>query len=212
MIKGESKMKSGHSCALALLLTLPVFAAAADETSATGVSMVKTIEVGELVGRVAKRTGKTFVVDPRVRADIPLAGLDLDRVDYGRLLAILNVNQFVAFEGGGVVRVLPDANARQVPIAVGYEVPTKALDDELVTVMVQARNMCAAHAVPVLRPLMPQYAHLAAFPQTNTLIIMDRAANARRVVEMVERLDETAPAGQKCPELIASKPDGKSDK
>jgi general secretion pathway protein D len=56
-----------------------------------------------------------------------------------------------------------------------------------------------AHAVPVLRPLMPQSAHMAAFLQSNTLIISDHVANARRIVDMVERLDRAAPAGQKCP-------------
>jgi general secretion pathway protein D len=98
------------------------------------------------------------------------------------------------------VRIVPDASARQLPIPVTNEVPAKALDDEYVMVMFQAKNMCAAQSVPVLRPLMPQAAHLAAFPQTNTLLISDHAANARRIVEMAERLDKAAPAGQKCVE------------
>ncbi len=65
--------------------------------------------------------------------------------------------------------------------------------------------MCVAHAVPVLRPLMPQAAHLAASAQSNTLIISDHAANARRIIDMVERLDKAAPAGQKCPSDIAAR-------
>jgi general secretion pathway protein D len=210
-INKGTKMKSGLSCALAFLI-LPALVSAADETPTIGVSTVKTIEVNELIGRVAKRTGRQFVVDPRVHADVPLTGFDVDRVDYGRLLAILNVNQFAAFESGGVVRVTPDANARQFPLDVDSEVPAKALDDEFVTVMVQTRNICSAHAVPVLRPLMPQYAHLAAFPQTNMLIIMDRAANARRIVDMIGRLDKTARTSQACPEFMTGKPDGKPDK
>jgi general secretion pathway protein D len=64
-----------------------------------------------------------------------------------------------------------------------------------------------AHVVPVLRPLMPQAAHMAAFFQSNTLIISDHAANARRIVDMVERLDKASPGDQKCTELSA-----KSDK
>ena len=127
-------------------------------------------------------------------------GIDLDKVDYAKLLAILTIHQFAAYESNGVVKVLPDASARQLPIPVTTEVPAKALDDEYVTVMFQAKNMCAAQAVPVLRPLMPQAAHLAAFPQANTLLISDHAGNARRIIDMAERLDKAAPAGQKCPE------------
>ena len=85
----------------------------------------------------------------------------------GRLLAILTIHQFAAYESNGVVKVLPDASARQLPIPVTSEVPANALDDEYVTVMFQAKNMCAGQSVPVLRPLMPQAAHLAAFPQAN---------------------------------------------
>jgi general secretion pathway protein D len=162
------------------------------------------MELTDLIDKVAKRTGKQFIVDPRVRAIIPKAGIDLDKVDYARLLAILSVNQFGTYEANGVVRVVPDANARQMPIPVTSEVPAKALDDEYVTVMITPKNMCVMQSVPVLRPLMPQAAHMAAYGQSNTLIISDRAANARKIVDMVERLDKVAPAGQKCPSEFGS--------
>ena len=73
--------------------------------------------------------------------------------------------------------------------------------------MFQARNMCAAQSVPVLRPLMPQAAHLAAFPQANILLISDHAGNARRIIDMAERLDKAAPAGRKCQESSSAKSD-----
>ena len=193
--------------ALALVLLVPMLATAADPAPA--VPNYATIDIGELISRVAKRTGKQFIVDPRVRAEVPLIGLDADRVDYPKLLAILNVHMFATYEAGGVVRVVPDANARQLPIPVTSEVPAKALDDELVTVILTPKNMCTAQAVPVLRPLMPQAAHMAAYPLSNTLLISDRAANARRILELVERLDKAAPAGQKCPEWTAPKSDPK---
>lgn len=195
--------------ALALALLIPMIATAADPAPAAAGPNYATIEIGDLIARVAKRTGKQFIVDPRVRAEVPLIGLDADRVDYPRLLAILNVHLFATYEAGGVVRVVPDANARQLPIPVTSDVPAKALDDELVTVMLTPKNMCTVQAVPVLRPLMPQAAHMASYPLSNTLILSDRAANVRRIVDMVERLDKAAPAGQKCPEWTAPAP--KSD-
>lgn len=186
-------MKMYRQWALATALALPLMASAA-ESAATS----EGVELTGLIDKVAKRTGKQFIVDPRVRAQVPNAGLDLDKVDYAKLLAIFTVYNFSAYESNGVVKVVPDANARQLPIPVTTDVPAKALDDEYVTVMFQAKNMCASQAVPVLRPLMPQAAHLAGFPQANMLLISDRAANARRIIEMAERLDKAAPAGQKC--------------
>lgn len=195
-------MKLHRHWALAILLASPVLAPAAEPTTppcAASSSTVDGMDLTDLIDKVAKRTGKQFVVDPRVRAQVPKAGIDLDKVDYPKLLAILNVNQFGTYEANGVVRVLPDASARQMPIPVTTEVPANALDDEYVTVLITAKNMCAAHAVPVLRPLMPQAAHLAADVQSNTLIISDRAANARRISDMIGRLDKATPVSHKCP-------------
>ena len=203
-------MKTSVACSLAAMLALPALVPAAEPAAppcaAAPNANGSDIEMMDLIDKVAKRTGKQFIVDPRVRAQVSHAGLDIEKVDYPRLLAILNVHMFAAYEANGVVRVVPDANARQLPIPVTTEIPPGALDDEYVTVMITAKNMCMAQAVPVLRPLMPQAAHMAAYPLSNTLIISDHVANARRIIDMVERLDKAAPAGQKCP------PDGSSSK
>jgi len=201
-------MKKHGPWALAVVLASvsasPGLASAADQTTASRVASssepdYQSIDISELIQRVAKRTGKQFIMDPRVRAGIPLVGMDAAQVDYARLLAILTVHQYAAYESNGIVKVVPDAISRQLPIPVTTEISPQTLDDEFVTVMYQGKNMCTAHAVPVLRPLMPQNAHLAAFPQANTLLISDRAANARRIIDMAERLDKGTPPGQKCP-------------
>ena len=207
-------MKAHRPWLLAFLLASPVLVSATDPAtspcSASSSDSGFGVEIADLIDKVAKRTGKRFIVDPRVRAIVGGIGLDLAQVDYPKLLAILTVHQFAAYESNGVVKVVPDANARQLPIPVTTEIPSKALDDELVTLLVQAKNLCVAQAVPVLRPLMPQAGHMAAFPQSNSLIISDHAGNARRLVDMIERLDKAAPSGQKCPP--AEPPPAKSDK
>jgi len=204
-------MKTYRPWALAMVLAFPVLASAAEPAASPGVAAsshsADGMEMTDLIAKVAKRTGKQFIVDPRVRAIVSNTGIDLEKVDYGRLLAILTIHQFAAYESNGVVKVLPDASARQLPIPVTTGVPAKALEDEYVTVMFQAKNMCAAQSVPVLRPLMPQAAHLAAFPQANTLLISDHAGNARRIIDMAERLDKATPAGQKCPESSSMRSD-----
>ena len=208
-------MKTYRPWALAMVLAFPVLASAAEPAASPGVAAsshsADGMEMTDLIAKVAKRTGKQFIVDPRVRAQVPGAGIDLDKVDYAKLLAILNVHGFAAYEANGVVRVVPDANARQMPIPVITEIPASALDDEYVTVLLTAKNLCVAHVVPILRPLMPQAAHMAASWQSNSLIISDHVANARRIVDMVERLDKAAPRDQKCPPEGASSP-SKRDK
>jgi len=196
-------MKTYRPWVLAALLAMPVLAPAADDPPASRDSVSREaatpmIDLNELIARVAKRTGKQFIVDPRVRAQIPLTGLDVDRVDYAKLLTILAVNQFSVYPSAGLIAVVPDANSRQFPIPASTQVSASALDEELVTVLLNPKNLCAAQLVPVLRPLMPQSAHMAAATQANTLILVDRAANARRLVDLVERLDKASPTGERC--------------
>ena len=180
-----------------VIAALPVVAFAQDESKSA--STRPDIEIGDLIARVAKSSGKQFVIDPRVRAQVPLVGLDPARLTYEQLLAILEVHQFAVTEASGVLAVVPDANARQLASPTYSDLNFKALDHELVTLVVQPKNVCAAYMVPVLRPLMPQAAHLAADLQTNSLIINDRAVNARRIAGLVDQLDKRGTSRKECP-------------
>jgi general secretion pathway protein D len=187
-----------------VLLALASVATAADETpavSGTKADRGPTIDIIEIIDRVAKRSGKQFILDPRVHGPVLLTGLDLQRVDYPQLLGILRMNEFATWESGGAVHVSYDANSRQFPIPVTTSVSPKTPDDEYVTVLVHAKYVCAAQTVPILRPLMPQAAHLAAMAQTNSMLISDHADNARRILDLIDRLDKQAAAlKQNCTE------------
>jgi len=185
-----------------LLLALPGIAAAQETTSSPPPgksSEPATISMHELIGRVARKSGKRFVLDPRVGGVVALSGLDANRIDFEVLQAIFRQNGLVAITQDGLVNVFPDATARQFPT------PTLTADDpkigaeEMMTRLVRLENTCAAWLVPVLRPMMPQFAHLAAYPPSNTLIVSDRAANARRIADLAARLDKQAPK-ETCPE------------
>jgi general secretion pathway protein D len=63
-----------------------------------------------------------------------------------------------------------------------------------VTQVVAVNNVSAAQLVAILRPLMPQNAHLAAYPSSNTLILADRASNVNRMVRIIKRIDQASDA------------------
>ncbi len=90
---------------------------------------------------------------------------------------------------GEVVKILPDANARQIP---GLDLPdhVSATSDEIVTQVIDVKNVNAAQLVPILRPMIPQYGHLAAYPASNILIISDRASNVNRMIRIIRRIDQ----------------------
>jgi len=170
-----------------LALVASPCAGAQSEASATS-----AVSVEKMVAAVAKRTGKKFIIDPRVRADVTVIGQDPMSVDYATLLTILGVHGFVAVEQGGYVKVIPDANARQVPVPMMTGKESFA-DGEFVNRVIAVKSASAAQLVPVLRPLLPQYAHLVAFPCKNALLIVDSYANVKRIEQIVRALDVGEP-------------------
>jgi len=60
-----------------------------------------------------------------------------------------------------------------------------------VTQVITLKNVNATQLVPMLRPLLPQYAQLAPYASGNMLIISDRASNVNRLMRIIERIDES---------------------
>jgi type II secretory pathway component GspD/PulD (secretin) len=150
------------------------------------------IPIGQVIAAVARKSGKKFLVDPRVAGDVVLFGQAAGDVTYNQLLTILNVYGFAAVEASGYVEVVPNAVVRQepLPIVTGKE---SLPDDAYVTATMHVKSASAAQLVPILRPLLPQQAHLAAYTCGNTLMIVDRFANYKRIEALVRTLDVGEP-------------------
>src|SRR6187397_2331930 len=152
----------------------------------------KDAEIGQVIEAVAAATGKTIIPDPRIRAQVTMLSQTpmSPAAFYEAFLALLQVHQFVAVESGGIIRIIPDANARQVPNKGDLSPRIDGESDELITQVIAVENVNAAQLVPVLRPLMPQAAHMAAYPPGNILILSDRASNVARVMRIIKRIDQ----------------------
>jgi general secretion pathway protein D len=115
-------------------------------------------DLSQIIEAVSAVTGKNFIVDPRVRAQVTMLSSTpmTPQAFYEAFLSILQVHGFVAVPSGDVVKIIPDANARQVP---GNDLPSRlsSTSDEIVTQVIAIRNVSAAQLVPILRPLILQY-------------------------------------------------------
>lgn len=150
----------------------------------------KDADLTQIAEAVSQVTGKNFIIDPRVKAQVTMLSSTpmTPGAFYEAFLAILQVNGYVAVPSGKVYKIIPDANARQVP-ANDLPESVSASSDELVTQVVQLKNVSAAQLVPILRPLIPQNGHLAAYTASNVLIISDHANNVSRVLRIIQRID-----------------------
>ncbi len=143
-------------------------------------------QVVEAVGEV---TGRNFLVDPRVTGQVTFLSYSpmSPEAFYEAFLATLQIHGFIAVESENVIRIVPDATARVHPA-----LTDETEGDRIVTQVVQLTNVGAAQLVPILRPLIPQYGHLAAHPGSNTLIIVDRGANVDRMLNIIGRMDQAS--------------------
>ena len=149
----------------------------------------RDVDLRQIIEAVGFVTGRNFLVDPRVTGQVTFLANSPMSPDafYDAFLATLSVHGFVALEAGEVIKIMPDANARVHPSAGEGED-----GDQIVTRTLQIENINATELVPLLRPLMPQYAHLAAHPGSNLLIIADRGANVNRMLTIIDRIDHAS--------------------
>lgn len=169
---------------LAVVWFIPVYAQ-------TGVTLnLKDADIRTLIETVSEATGKNFVIDPRVKAKVTV--VSSQPMDQGELyqvfLSILQVHGYSAVSVGEVIKIVPDVTAKQGPVSVTTPA-SPGTGDELVTRVLHVENVPAAQMVPILRPLVPQQGHLAAYAASNALVISDRAANIRRLERIIKRID-----------------------
>ena len=177
---------------LAAVLAIALPLAAAAQQGAQITPNYNNADLGQVIEAVSQVTGKTFIVDPRVRAQVTMLSSTpmSPAAFYEAFLSILQVYDFVAVPSGSVIKILPAGNARQMP---ANDLPdsVSGTSDEIVTQVIQVRNVSAGQLVPILRPMMPQSAHLAAYPASNMLILSDRAANVSRMIRIIQRIDRS---------------------
>ena len=150
---------------------------------------LKNTDINSLIATVSKQTGRNFVVDPRVKAKVTVISTDPVSADglYEVFLSVLQVHGYSAVPAGDLIKIVPDVTAKQGPVPILGEDSNPS--DQLVTQVIAVVNVPAAQLVPILRPMVPQQGHLAAYAATNSLIVTDRASNIQRLMEIIRRID-----------------------
>jgi general secretion pathway protein D len=151
----------------------------------------KDADITQIAEAVSAATGKNFIIDPRVNAKVTMLSATpmSPAAFYEAFLAVLQVYGYVAVPSGKVIKIIPNTDARQLP-SDDLPLHVSATSDEIVTQIITMKNISAAQLVPLLRPLIPQQGHLAAYPSANMLIISDRASNVSRIMKIIQRMDE----------------------
>jgi general secretion pathway protein D len=127
----------------------------------------KDADLSQIIQAVSEVTGKNFIIDPRVNAKVTMLSSTPMSPDafYQAFLSVLQVYGYVAVPAGKVIKIVPNTDARQLP-SIDLPNNVSSTSDEMVTQIITMKNVSAAQLVPLLRPLIPQSGHLAAYPSS----------------------------------------------
>lgn len=151
-------------------------------------------DIDQVARAIGAATGKTIIVDPRVKGQLNLVSENAVPEDQAlkTLQSALRMQGFALVQDHGVLKVVPEADAKLqgVPTYVG-NAPV-ARGDQVVTQVFVLKNESANNLLPVLRPLISPNNTVAAYPANNTIVVTDYADNVRRIAQIIAGVDTAA--------------------
>lgn len=182
--------------ALGLLITLVLaiaspYSTAEDRAAGeqTWQMATRNADIQEFIAQVAKITGKTFVIDPKLKGQVNVVSetpLGKQGV-YELFLSVLRLQNYTAVPSGDVIRIQQSATGKQTPGA--QDNALNAAPEELVTEIIAVQNVKSEDLLKILRPLIPQYGHIGSVSQPNVIILSDHADNIARLKNIIADID-----------------------
>jgi len=162
-------------------------------TSGTGQTLnFKDADIREFIAAVSDITGRAFIVDPRVEGRVnvisarPMDGNEIYQV----FESVLRVHGFATVAAGNMIKIVPEALAKQD----GSAAVQVTGPDTLVTKLIPLRFVSAQELVPILTQLVPQSGQVSVHQGSNSLLITDRAGNLARIESIIRRIDQASDA------------------
>ena len=163
--------------------------ATADDEVGQRASAYPQVPLADVLDAVSKESGRVFLTSPHVPANIVVGQLEAKDISYASLLIILYNNELAAVRIGEVTNIVHASRVRQHALPILEEDDDSIPEYEWVSRGIDVKNGPAARYVPLLRPLLPRMAHLVADPDSNTILIVGRYGNTKRLVSLVEEMD-----------------------
>ena len=169
----------------------PTQQAAGDQEQKVSVAC-DNADVKDVIRWASDLTTKNIIVHPSVAGKkiTIVAGEPMTYDEAWQVfLSALQVNGLAVVENGDTVKVLPEPEAKteKVPVVDGEK---KTGGEDIVVRIIKVKNLAAQQLISLLKPLTPNSAHLAAYPENNSLVIADRAGNINQIVDIINRIDQ----------------------
>jgi general secretion pathway protein D len=157
---------------------------------------LRNADIRAVIAEVSRITGKNFLIDPRVQGKVSIVSSTpmSDKELYQVFLSMLQVSGYTAIPSGGIIKVLPNIDAKTMTTE-GEVNGRPPFGDEMMVQVIPVHYVPAEQLVPVLRPLMPQWSSVSAYSPSNMLILSGRASNIKQMATIINQVDTSSAGG-----------------
>jgi general secretion pathway protein D len=182
------------SCLILLSSSIPSYATEQTTNTEENITLnFVDVDIRSVIATISKETGKNFLIDPRVKGKLTIYSSTAISADalYDVFLSALRTHGYTAVEQNNVTHIVPLMEAKQSPTPVN-SLNKGAAGAQQITQVVKLKNISAVNLIPVLRPLMPKEAYIAAYTATNLLILSDSEHNIVRIMQVIANMDKVS--------------------
>ena len=183
MINSYLKVHRSGSYAVALVAILLIFPGQVGAQEEVRINF-RDADIRSVIESVAEITGKSFVLDPRVKGKVTIiAPQPIDsRLLYEAVLSAIQVQGFQAVRDGAVTRIIPFSQAFNFAAGDG--------GNEMRTEVLPIKHVQAATLVSVLKPMLSNGARLMAYAPSNYLVVSDIETNILQLKRFIAIMDD----------------------
>lgn len=158
---------------------------------------LRNADIRAVIAEVSRVTGKNFLIDPRVQGKISIVSTTpmSDKELYQVFLSMLQVSGYAAIPSGGVTKIVPNIEAKTLSPDLLSQMRHPPRGDDMMVQVIPVHYVPAEQLVPVLRPLMPQWSSVSAYPPSNMLILSGRANNIKQLAHIIKQVDTSSANG-----------------
>ncbi|CAB3787498.1 type II secretion system protein GspD [Paraburkholderia caffeinilytica] len=148
-------------------------------------------DIAQVARAIGAATGKTIIVDPRVTGQLNLVSENpvSDEVAIKTLESALRMQGFTLLQDHGVIKIVPEADAKLQGVSTYVGNAPVAKGDQVVTQVFHLHRESANSVLPILRPLISPNNTVSAYPGNNTIVVTDYADNIRRIAAVIAGID-----------------------
>lgn len=158
---------------------------------------LRNADIRAVIAEVSRVTGKNFLIDPRVQGKVSIDSTTpmSDKELYQVFLSMLQVSGYAAIPSGTVIKIVPNIEAKTISPDTLTQLKHPAHGDDMMVQVIPVHYVPSEQLVPVLRPLMPQWSSVSAYPPSNMLILAGRASNIKQLATIIKQVDSSSASG-----------------